>query len=114
MSWDERSAMSLRMEFVLLTTDKGANIRELCRRFKISPNTGYKWIKRYQQEGISGLAEQSRRPDVSPLQTAVECEKLILDMRKKNPAWGARKIKRRYEDLGFAMPAVSTVHVMRF
>jgi transposase-like protein len=62
MSWKEVSSVSLRKEFVALTSNEGANVRELCRRFRISPRTAYKWLVRYSQDGIRGLEEKSRRP----------------------------------------------------
>ena len=40
--------MSLRTEFVLFASQDGANIRELCRRYGISPATGYKWLRRWE------------------------------------------------------------------
>ncbi|MDR2238978.1 MAG: IS481 family transposase, partial [Zoogloeaceae bacterium] len=41
MPWQEVSKMQLRKEFVLLAMQEGANMRQLCRRFGISPTTGY-------------------------------------------------------------------------
>ncbi|TGC21174.1 IS481 family transposase, partial [Pseudomonas citronellolis] len=41
--------MSSRYEFVLLAEQPDANVRELCRRFEISPKTAYKWLRRYQE-----------------------------------------------------------------
>ena len=38
--------MDQRREFVRLAAQEGANRRELCRRFGISPETGYKWLRR--------------------------------------------------------------------
>ncbi len=35
--------MDQRHEFVRLALQEGANRRELCRRFNISPDIGYKW-----------------------------------------------------------------------
>ena len=35
---------------------------ELCRRYGVSAKTGYKWVKRYEAEGIEGLRERSRAP----------------------------------------------------
>lgn len=43
------SAVDVRVEFVTLAEAEGTNIRELCRRFRISAPTGYKWLKRFQQ-----------------------------------------------------------------
>ncbi len=44
MPWQEQSVMDQRIEFVKLATADNANVRALCRRFKVSPDVGYKWI----------------------------------------------------------------------
>ena len=46
MPWREVSVMDQRREFVRLAMQEGANRRELCRRFGIHPDTGYKWLSR--------------------------------------------------------------------
>ncbi|HET7633311.1 MAG TPA: helix-turn-helix domain-containing protein, partial [Burkholderiales bacterium] len=43
MPWQEVSTMQLRTEFVVLA-EQGGYIRQLCRRFGISPTTAYKWL----------------------------------------------------------------------
>src|SRR3954471_25084939 len=48
MPWREVSVMEQRREFVRLAMQEGANRRELCRRFGIHPQTGYKWLARWQ------------------------------------------------------------------
>ena len=73
MPWREVSVMDQRREFVRLAMQEGVNRRELCRRFDIHPDTGYKWLRRWQagQE----LADRSRRPHSSPQRTDREVEK---------------------------------------
>ena len=61
--------MERKAEFVQLADDPTVNMSQLCRRFGISRKTGYKWLRRYQQEGLEGLFERSRRPDHSPNKT---------------------------------------------
>ena len=51
MPWNPRNTMNLRLEFVELASHEGANRRELCRRFGISPKTAYKWLGRHAREG---------------------------------------------------------------
>ncbi|MDN4149483.1 helix-turn-helix domain-containing protein, partial [Pseudomonas tohonis] len=46
MPWNTRDAMSLKEEFIALALQPDSNRRELCRRFGISPQTAYKWLKR--------------------------------------------------------------------
>ncbi|MBP8974644.1 MAG: helix-turn-helix domain-containing protein, partial [Anaerolineae bacterium] len=61
--------MSLREKFVTQARQEGEQMSALCREFGISRQTGYKWLKRYEEEGAAGLADQSRRPHHSPRQT---------------------------------------------
>lgn len=113
MPWQEVSTMSLRREFVLLALLPQANRRELCRRFRISPKTGYKWLNRHDCGGVSALADGSRRPQRSPRRTAGELEQTILRLRQAHPAWGARKLLKRLEQLGHErLPAASTAHAI--
>src|SRR4051794_40886911 len=102
--------MDTRLEFVMLASVEGANVRSLCRRFGVSPTTGYKWLERWRIEGMAGLEELSRRPQGSPRRSAAATEDLVLSLRTQHPAWGGRKIARRLKDLGYeAVPAPSTV-----
>lgn len=86
-----RSVMDEKREFVELATKAGVNRRELCRRFGISPSTGYELLERYRREGDAGLAERSRRPKRSPTRTDAGIEGKILELRDESH-WGARKI----------------------
>jgi len=110
MPFTEVSRMDARLEFVMLASVDGANVRSLCRRFGISPTIGYKWLERWRSAGTAGLQELSRRPKNSPLRSAAATETAVLSMRTEHPAWGGRKIARRLKDLGHAaVPAPSTV-----
>lgn len=110
MPWKVEDIMSLRREFVMLATQSDANIRELCRRFRISAKTGYKWIRRFTEEGDPGLVDRSRRPEKSPLRTPPEQEAAVVAMRDRHRAWGGRKIRARMINQGHqAVPAASTI-----
>lgn len=110
MPWRERSVVELRKEFVILSLAKGANRSELCRRFGISRDKGYKWLKRYTAEGEAGLDDRSRRPKRSPLRTEAAVEARVLAIRaESNGAWGGRKIARVLKDEEQLIVAPSTV-----
>ena len=111
MPWREVSVMEQRREFVRLALQEGVNRRELCRRFGISPEIGYKWIARW-RAGDEGLADRSRRPRNSPSQSNAAMEAAVLAVRDAHPAWGARKIVRCLERAGEHAPAASTVHAI--
>ena len=84
--------MTLRKEFVQLALLDGSNVSQLCRRFGISRDCGYHWIKRYQNEGEAGLLDRSKAPLNSPGKTAQQIEALVAPIRVENPTWGGRKI----------------------
>ena len=108
MAWQERDTVSIRLEFVTLAAQRGANRRELCRRFEISPKTGYKWMERF-DGSLESLHDRSRRPRSSPEQTCGRVEQAVIDLRRQHPEWGGRKIARRLLDLGQAEVVPSTV-----
>ena len=88
----EVSLMDQRVEFVRLFQQPDVNRRELCRRFGISPKTGYKWLARAAAAEREWARDRSRRPQVSPTQSPKEIEAAVLKIRDAHPTWGARKI----------------------
>jgi putative transposase len=111
MPWREMSTVEQRREFVALASLEGANRRELCRRFGISAQTGYKWLSRGAADKAD-LRDRSRRPHSSPLQCSAAIEASVLAVRDGHPAWGARKIERCLMREGIAPPALSTIHAI--
>jgi transposase InsO family protein len=110
MPWQELSIVSQRIEFVHLARQDGANIRDLCRRYGVSPPTAYKWLNRVEVDGALDLGDCSRRPHTSPWKTPDAMEKEVLQLRKDNPTWGGRKISARLIALGHTnVPVPSTV-----
>jgi len=113
MPWNEVSTVSLRLEFVTLAAVEGANVRELCRRYGVSPPTAYKWISRFREGGAEALADRPRRPASSPARASESVEAEVLRLRDEHPAWGGRKLHRRMIDLGRRdAPAASTITAM--
>jgi len=111
MPWKVCSPMSLKEEFVHLASAPDANMSLLARRFGISRKTAYKWLRRFEADPIAGLSRRECRPHRTPGRTCREMEQLVIALRQKHPAWGARKLKRRLEDLQHAqVPARSTVN----
>jgi transposase InsO family protein len=110
MPWKVSSPVSERLEFVCLAAQEQANLRQLCRRFGISPTTGYKWKQRFQLQGAAGLQEQSRRPHHSPARSGPVVEQAVLELRQQHPKWGGRKLRARLLSLGhLEVPAASTI-----
>ena len=111
MPWNPQNTMQLRLEFVTLAMKADIPFSELCRRFHVSRQTGYKWIERFKAHGLEGLIDRSRRPHASPNRTSDEMEAHVLEMRIRHPAWSAHKIARRLRDRGLqGVPCDSTVN----
>ncbi len=81
----------------------------LCQEFGISRPTGYLWQRRFQQAGIAGIAEHSRRPQQSPCQTVPELEQRVVEIRQRYPDWGARKLQVLLARAGVELKR-STIH----
>jgi transposase InsO family protein len=110
MPWNEVTIVSQRKEFVMLAQAENTNISRLCRRFKVSRKTGYKWLRRFEQKGAEALHDHSRRPRSSPWMTESDVETAVKTLRQKYPSWGGRKLKKRLSDLGYThVPAASTI-----
>jgi transposase InsO family protein len=77
------------------------SVKEVSHAMRVSRRTVYKWIKRYQAEGVSGLEDRSSRPRQSPQRWSEKLVKQIERLRR-----------RRYTGLEIAEElrlAVSTV-----
>jgi putative transposase len=113
MPWKEYSVMDERMKFVARLLE-GDSMTELCREFGISRKTGYKILDRYQNSGIEGLTDRSRRPIRYANQLPMQIEQTILNIKRDKPTWGARKIReriyRKYPNI--KIPAASTIHAV--
>lgn len=111
MPWRETTKMEQKIEFINEWRSGRFTISELARHFDISRPTAYKWIKRFEKEGLPGLEEKGRQPKTHPLKTAEEIENRIIFYRKKHKRWGGEKIwKLLHGDFQEEqIPTVSTV-----
>ena len=98
MSWETKTVMEQRKQFVLAASAEDANISELCREYGISRKTGHKWINR-SELGLP-LCDQSRRPHRQPSKTADNIEQKIIQLRLQHPTWGGKTIRAVLEAAG--------------
>jgi len=113
MPWEVRGVVEQRLEFCRLAEVGGVPLAELCRRFGIKRDTGYKWLGRFRADGEAGLVDRSRAPKHSPNRTPVEVEELVCAVRRQFPMWGGRKIRGFLLRQGYqAVPAASTITVI--
>ena len=79
--------MDERMRFVIRLKD-GETMASLCREFSISRKTGYKIFERYQQCGLEGLSDRTRRPFRYANQLPEAVEAAIVSAKLEKPHWG--------------------------
>jgi len=91
MPWKEETTMSQKLRFTQLALSEEVSFSDLCKRFRISRTTGYKWLNRYKEDGPEGLKEVSRAPISNPNKTSASIEKRIIAVRLKHPAWGGEE-----------------------
>jgi transposase InsO family protein len=78
------------------------NISLTCRYFGITRQAYYTWLRRYEEQGVEGLRDRSRRPHVSPNATKAEVVGKIVYLRR-HYHFGPHKIAmylKRYHDVG--------------
>lgn len=111
MPWKATNKEEQRYELVQQIRSGVAPISELCRGFRISRQTAYRWYGRFRAKRLAGLKDRSHRP----ARVFGRTSRLWLDrlrrLRIERPTWGARKLGHRLgQRFGRAdMPAVATL-----
>jgi DUF2892 family protein/homeodomain-containing protein len=94
MPWKACKPMDERLKFIARLLD-GEKMAAVCRDFNVSRKTGYKILQRYNDVGLEGLTDRSRRPYRHANQLPVQIETLIVRCKQDKPHWGAPKIRER-------------------
>jgi len=94
MPWEATTMLEARARFIAAWVDPEVAVpfAELCRSFHISRPTGYKWLRRWEQEPELGFADRSRAPAGHPNAVPEALVEEILACRAQHPSWGPRKL----------------------
>jgi putative transposase len=111
MPWRESTMSKERMQFVAAFKAGEGSMSELCRAFGIQRKTGYKWVKRFEDEGPGGLEERSRKPLRSGTAVPDDVVSVIIDARRTHPRWGPKKLRVLLAEQlpGARLPSRSTI-----
>ena len=80
--------MEERARFVLEHERGLHTMTELCQRYEIARETGYYWLRRFDEGGLPGLADLGRAPRRHPNQTSQEQERAVLELRRAHTQEG--------------------------
>lgn len=110
MPWRELEPMEQRLELIREYESGLLTMTELAAQYGVSRKTAYKWLERYGQDGMRGLADRSRRPHTSPQALPSEVVEAVIAFRRRHPTWGAKKVVRvlRRQQPEVPWPARST------
>ena len=97
MPWKETCFMDERVRFIAAVAEAEENRSEsfaaVCRRFGISRRAGYKWVRRYERDGVYGLKDQTRAPHRCPHRTPDHVRDALIELRKEFAHWGPKKLR---------------------
>ena len=111
MPWQKIPTKVQKMRFISDWLGQEYSVSDLCARYKISRQTGYLLIKRYEEEGEAAFIERSHSRLTHPNQTPIKLIELILETKQRHLDWGPVTIQAwlKKNNPGLCWPAVSTV-----
>jgi len=111
MPWTITDTMDLKIRMIADWQSERFSITDLAAKYRLSRPTIYKWVERYEEQGIDGLKEQPKTPIHSPHRTPERIVDLIVEEKLRNRHRGPKKVyvqlKKRYP--GIVFPAPSTI-----
>jgi transposase-like protein len=61
-------------------------VTEVAERFGVTRQTVHRWVARYREDGLAGLADRSHAPKAHPWRVSAEAEAMICDLRSHRRA----------------------------
>ncbi len=92
----------------------GHNARLTCRYYGISPQTFYRWKRRYDPKHLESLEDRSHRPKHVRQPTApTELVEAVLKLREARPRWGKEKLAELLNEPGEQVSASMVGRILR-
>jgi len=92
----------------------GQNARLTCRYFGISPQTFYRWKRRYDPRHLESLEDHSHRPKHVRQPTAsTELVQAVLKLREERPRWGKEKLSELLRGRGYQLSSSMVGRILR-
>jgi transposase InsO family protein len=93
---------------------RGYNARLTCRHFDISPQTFYRWKRRYNPMHLERLEERSHRPrHLRQPAYSTELVEAVLRLREEYPKWGKDKLVVLLREKGVSCSASTVGRIIR-
>src|ERR1022692_4439327 len=85
-------------------------VTEVAERYGVSRQSLRAWLRRYRDEGPSGLADRSHRVRQHPWQIPAEVESAVCELRRAHPKWGPKRLVFEMDRRGHGTVTRSTVY----
>ena len=96
----------------VLDAAAGVPVTEVAERYGVSRQSVHAWVRRYEQGGLGGLMDRSRRPESCPHQVSGEAEAAVCELRREHPRWGPLRLAHELGRAGVT-PVPSRMSVYR-
>ncbi len=87
----------------VLDVAAGIPVTEVADRYGVSRQSVHAWVRRYEQGGLGGLMDRSRRPESCPHQVSMEVEAAVCELRREHPRWGPLRLAHELGRTGVSL-----------
>jgi transposase len=94
----------------VLEVRAGVPVTEVAERYGVSRQSVHAWLRRYRDEGPSGLADRSHKVHAHPWQIPAEVESAVCELRRAHPKWGPKRLVFEMDRRGHGTVTRSTVY----
>jgi transposase InsO family protein len=94
----------------VLEVRAGVPVTEVAQRYGVSRQSVHAWLRRYRDEGPSGLADRSHKVRHHPWQIPGDVESAICELRRAHPRWGPKRLVFEMGRRGHGNVTRSTVY----
>lgn len=105
---DSSKPEKLRLRMIEILKENDYNVAKTARMLHTTRKTVMKWWERYQEEGIEGLHDKSRRPKNFPQKTTEDVKKLIISERKLREKLNKKRGPKRIQ---FVLKDIHGIHI---
>jgi transposase len=85
-------------------------VTEVASRYGVSRQSVHGWLRRYRDEGPSGLADRSHKVHQHPWQIPADVESAVCELRRFHPKWGPKRLVFELDRRGHGTVTRSTVY----
>jgi transposase InsO family protein len=107
----ELSVVEQRYQAVLAVIRDGVPVVVVASRFGVSRQAVHRWLRRYEDQGLTGLVDRSHRPPRCSHQMTPQVEVWVAETRRRNPDWGPRRLAHEAAKAGVdPVPSRSSIY----